>query len=149
MGVAFVEAFFDFSGVVVVLGEDNGFPQFFASFDFMAVFHEVVEDFVDGICIKEPLVEGGGGDIIGHGVCFFVVEVGFVFFFFFFAEIVVSDAFAGKFEGDVKGAGWHEVFFFDCGIEFVVEGGDVGLEVEEVEGISVDFVFGGSGEADE
>ncbi len=47
-------------------GKDYGFTQLIAPLDFKTVRHEVLQDFFDGIPVKEPFVKGGSGNMRGH-----------------------------------------------------------------------------------
>lgn len=57
--VVVVEARFDELGVVVVARKDNGLGQAVAAIHRVAVLHEVLQDFVDGVLVEEPAIDGG------------------------------------------------------------------------------------------
>ena len=56
---AFVEAFGDILGVVLVLGEDDRLPEPIAARDALSTRHEMFQDLVDRVGVEQPLVVRG------------------------------------------------------------------------------------------
>ncbi len=62
--VALAEQLQNQLGVAVVLGKEDGFANAAAVIHPQAVGHQGVQHLEDGVLVKDPLIEGGGGDAV-------------------------------------------------------------------------------------
>ncbi len=151
-GIVDVEALRDEVGVALVLGKDDRLAEPVATGDLVSSRHEYFERLVDGVGVEQPFVDGLSID--GIGILVIVVTelpiLGLPALLLLVGQVVVLDPVALKSQRHVDCSRRDEVAVIDGFLEFVVVGGNTGLEPEELKGVEIDVVLrGGGGEAEQ
>ena len=140
MGVLLPEHLQDLLRVAVVLGKDDRLAQLFAVVDFQAVGHQQVQRLADGVLVEQPLVEGGGLDLLRQFPVL-IGEGGLVFLLLLLRQVVISNAFGEKFQLALHREEVHqEAVLYRLG-QVVAVGGYAALQLEDLIGVLVDLVL--------
>ena len=137
-GIIDVETLDDELGVFVIARENDGFAQAVATRDARAFGHHFFQNFVDGVGIEKPGVDGVGRDFIGRAVFapfFFVPLRAFVL-----SQVIVMNALNRELEIAAMQTRRTQKAILDGLHQFIRIGGRAVFEVEKPVGVVVDFI---------
>ena len=132
LGIMVIEAGGDKFGMVVIAGKDDGLGQAVTPLDFMTVLHQMLQYLVHGIAIEEPMIDGTGVDMAGHGLIVATVAPvqAFPMGLFLVTQGVVVNPFPREAQVHLLHLGGDQKAIADGGFQFIGIGGDPGFQVE-------------------